>query len=262
MMEFQYWLCLFLPVVGHVLYGLPPDPGQTGEIGVLLQNGDDFSPADEAPHPERLHNVRAVTANGSTPLAFSGSREAGVKVDASSVGARPCCVVVETPKAFIEIEADHFNDYLTHEGLACVLEARATAGHQQRPGREIYSKYCKTALNSSDGSLAFLETPVGLPIEIVPRASGPMQVGVALDVRILVGGLPAQDVLLRACHQTASRSGKTTSSVVRTDCHGYASIHLDKPGLWRLHTIAMSPHPEPGVADWESLWASLTFRLY
>lgn len=128
MMDLQCLLCLSHPVIGHVLYGLPPDPDQTDEPGVLLRNGGDFSAVDEAPHRERLRNVRAVTASGVTPLPYSGSKEIGVKIDVGLVNARPCWVVVETPKTFIEIEADHFNDYLAHEGLSQVLKTRAATG--------------------------------------------------------------------------------------------------------------------------------------
>lgn len=261
MMDFHYWLCLFFPVIGHVLYGIPPDPGQTHESWVRLRNGDDFSAADEPPHPERLQNIRAVTAAGTTPLPCSGSRETDVRVESDLVCARPCWVVVETAKTFIEIEADHFNDYLAHEGLTQVSEMRAAAGQSQRSGREIYSKYCKTALNGHGGTLAFLDAPVGLPIEIVPVNGGPVRTGESLAVRVLVDKSPAPGVQIRASHQPATHSGQATSSVVRTDGNGYASIQLDRPGLWRLHTIAMVPHQDSGVADWESLWASLTFRL-
>ena len=262
MMDLQYLLCLFLPVIGHVLYGIPPDPDQTGEPDVVLRNGDDFSAADEAPHPERLRNARAVTASGVTPLPCSGTKETGVRIEVGSVSARPCWVVAETPKTFIEIEADHFNDYLAHEGLSQILETRAATGQQHNSGREIYSKYCKTALNGPGGALAFLDTPVGLPIEIVPVTSGPVRAGDALTVRVLVDQCPAPDVQLMASRQADSPSAPATSSIVRTDSQGYATIALDKPGAWRLHSIAMAPHKELGVADWESLWASLTFRLY
>jgi len=36
---------------------------------------------------------------------------------------------------------------------------------------------------------------------------------------------------------------------------------LDRPGLWLIKAVHMVPAPEGSGAEWESLWASLTFEL-
>lgn len=200
------WLVLLLPLLGHVLYGVPPDPEASGEPMVSLHNGDDFSTADQAPHPERLRNLRAVTGSGEVGLHAHGTKEGGVAIDISGVAERPCWVAVETPPVFIEIEAEHFHRYLQHEGLQQVIAQRSAAGQQAKPGREIYSKHVKIALNDADGKPCFLDRAIGLPIEIVPDLPGPVGIGERLSIRVLVDGKPAADLQVRASHRASGNS--------------------------------------------------------
>jgi hypothetical protein len=45
----------------------------------------------------------------------------------------------------------------------------------------------------------------------------------------------------------------------RTDANGRVVLRVDAPGEWLLSTVHMEACPDPGVADWQSWWASLTF---
>jgi len=248
-----------LPVIGHVLYGLPSGPDDTDER-ITLHNGDGFSPADEAPNSSRMVGLRAISAVGATPLTAEGSRETGVAVDTSAVRDRPCWVVVETPPTFIELAADKFHGYLEHEGLDKVIASRKSAGHANESGREIYSKYVKIALGEAAGPPRLLTEPVGFSIEIIPSTEAALSPGSVLPVQVLVGGQPGANLQLRVSHRTPGSGEASSDSLYRTDSAGGASIAIDRTGLWRLHTISMTPSAGE-AADWESLWACLTFRL-
>lgn len=254
------WLVLCLPVLAHVLYGIPPDAEEDGEGLVTLHNGDGFSPADAAPRPERMLAVRAVSHAGVTPLAVSGNQETGVTVDVSAVRERPCWIVVETARTFIELDAAKFHWYLEHEGLDEPIRRRTLSGRQAEPGREIYSKYVKVALNGDAGDLRLRRETVDLPIEIVPLCAE-LRAGMRLPVRVLVAGEPAGGMQLRVSHRPAEESEPSPDVLYRTDGNGQASIAVGRPGIWRLHTIAMAEAPHGEDADWESLWAGLTFRI-
>ncbi len=259
-MDLEWLFFAFLPVIGHVLYGLPPDPDDPHDKRITLHNGDGFAALDEAPNPSRLLGLRAVSGDGVTPLAAEGSRESGVTVDVSAVDSRPCWVVVETPKTFIELGADRFHGYLQHEGLSEVIASRTSAGRENDPGRETYSKYGKIALNGVDGGLRLRTEPVGLATEIVPLLDGDLSPESMLPVRVLIGGQPGANLQLRVSQRASEQAEPSDDALYRTDAEGGASILIDRRGLWRLHTISMTALAGD-AADWQSVWASLTFRL-
>lgn len=250
-----FWFGAALPLLGHVLYGLPARDGR-----VSFHNGDDFSSADQPPKPERLQHVRAVTAGSSTPLEVHGTVDSQVHVNALHL-APPAWIVVETAPVFIELVADSFTRYLEHEGLREVVAARSTAGTAAQPGREVYSKHTKTAISERDGEVALVAAPVGMPIEMVPMVAQPVTVGSRLTIVVLVDGQPAANLQIRAHQREAEATTPREVACLRTNHDGIAAIPIDAPGLWRLHTISMTPHTNPVEADWRSRWASLTFRI-
>ena len=140
------------------------------------------------------------------PLAAQGSRETGVTVDVSAARSRPCWLVAETPRTFIELEAAKFHGHLEHEGLTEAIRTRMPAGLEHEPGREIYSKYVKIALNHADGRLRLGTDAVGLPIEIVPLLDADLSVGAALPVRVLIGGRPGAGLQLRVSYRESERA--------------------------------------------------------
>jgi hypothetical protein len=254
-----WWLGSSVVLLGHVLYGLPSRPGRTLSR-VSLHNGDDFSLADQAPRPDRLHAVRAITQDESCDLEVSGTPETGVHVDLGGLTA-PAWVVVETQPTFIELAADKFHRYLTHEGLGHVIDARSVAGADTVAGREVYSKYAKTAVSDRPGTVSFLAGAVGLPIELVPLTTAPLTLGDVLHVRVLVDGRPAPGLQVRVHHRASEDEAPRETARVHTNRDGVVAMPIDATGLWRLHTIAMTPHDAPAEAGWRSVWASLTFRL-
>jgi hypothetical protein len=256
-----HWLQLFLlPIVAHVLYGIPPDPEGSGESHVTLHNGDDFSTKDEAPHPERLSSVRAVTAAGAQSLQAQGTKATGVRVDTTALKGQQGWVVVETPPTLIELAPAKFESYLEHEGLNHVLQFRSANGEAELPGRELYSKHTKTALSAGGGAVRFLSCGLGLPIEFVPNHDGPLGQGSKLEVVVLVDGVAAADLQVRVSYRESEAHEPSADILTRTDERGMVSVVLDRAGIWRLHTIYMQRH-EGGEADWVSVWASLTFRF-
>lgn len=250
MLDPLWLLPFFVPVLGHVLYGIP------GSGRVRLHNGDDFSPADEPPRPDRLCNIRAVTADTVTPL----DAPAGAEIDATAITARPACILVETPPLTIELAPEKFHSYLRHEGLLAVIAQREVAGQSSEPGRERYSKFSKTALAGPDGSLSLLTRPLGLPAEIVPLTAETLHTNSTLRIRVDSHGAPLPHTQVRISHRHFHAAEPSPDLLLETDASGELEFPLSRPGYWRLHTIRMVAATGPG-ANWESWWASLTFAL-
>lgn len=246
-------------VVAHVLYGLSPS-GSVAVRRVALHNGDDFTPADGPPRPDRLVGVRVVTAHTTVPLVPAGEVATGVHVDVPAHIASPAWVVVETPPAFIELAGPKFTKYLTHEGLSPVLAARDADGTADAVGREIYSKHTKTAIGDADSPLALLTGAVGSPVEFVPMSPAPA-VGEELAMTLLVDGAPAPDWQVLVHHRRDDEAQARQVACLRTDAAGRVTVRLDAEGHWRWHAVVMAAHADAAEADWRSRWACLAFRL-
>jgi uncharacterized GH25 family protein len=108
---------------------------------------------------------------------------------------------------------------------------------------------------------------VGLPLEIVPMAD-PAR-GTRLRVRVLYHGQPLAHALVRAWRQplaggavplaAAARDSVGPAAEARTDRRGVATLPLGRTGEWLVSTVHMVPSEDRAVADWQSLWSSLTF---
>lgn len=158
----------------------------------------------------------------------------------------------------VTLEAQKFETYLREEGLEHVIEQRAKAGHSASPGRERFYRCAKALLDAGASKNETAATPLGLTLELVPRANPyALRGGGQLPLMLLFRGKPVSNVLIVAMNR--SDPGKTERA--RTDAQGQATLRLAQPGFWLVKAVHMdAARPGAGV-DWESWWASLTFDL-
>jgi uncharacterized GH25 family protein len=98
---------------------------------------------------------------------------------------------------------------------------------------------------------------LGFTLELIPeRSPYALGVGDALPVVLRYEGKPLAGVLVMALHG----SGETLASI-RSDAAGRARVPLSRGGAWLVKAVHMVPAPAGTDADWESIWASLTFEL-
>ena len=105
-----------------------------------------------------------------------------------------------------------------------------------------------------------LHSPVvlGLELELMPeRDPYTLKPGEALPVRLLYHGKPLDGALVVG----VASPGVSGARVSARTAGGRAALVLDRPGLWLVKAVHMVPAPEGSGAEWESLWASLTFEL-
>lgn len=161
---------------------------------------------------------------------------------------------------FIRLEAADFNEYLAHDGIPDVLEARRRAGELGRPARERYSKHVKTLLQVGATRSDGYDIVLGYPAELVPLDNPyRLDVGGVLRVRALVDGAPmsGQAVLSGGCTPAGT---VIRERLVRTDAVGVARIPIRSRGAWYVKFIRMVPVRGDSV-DYESKWATLTFGV-
>jgi len=230
--------------------------------------GEVFPISEHAAKPERV--AEWVVFQGGQQQKVEGyavekeELTANVKFDQPGIHV----VGIAMQASFIELSAKDFAEYLEDEKATAALAAHRW-GPGDQPGREFYTKFAKTFVEVAGGSpQKGFNQRVGHKLEIIPL-SNPCEwkVGDNVKVRVLRDGQQAPGLRISSGHEGLDKH--TYVEHTTTDIDGAARFKLSRPGLWffRTHAIhaiheqpAYAP-PEAPKADWESFWASITFRV-
>jgi len=159
-------------------------------------------------------------------------------------------VAYRSHPSYLEMPPEKFEQYLRDEGLERVIAERAKRGESQKPSREIYSR-CVKSLIVTDRATDFTK-PIGLRYEIIPLAI----TSDAIEARVVYESKPLAGALVIAMHQ----DDPSLRTSMRSDASGRVRFKLPKRGVWMIKSVQMIAAPPSSNADWESLWASLTFE--
>jgi uncharacterized GH25 family protein len=229
-------------------------PGSTLVVRVL--NGS-FSSSEGAVAKDRLRDIALVTPGGPTRLDTTAWTARG---DTSTLTVRTkesgtYVIGVSVHPRELKLTAKEFNEYLAHDGIPDVLEARRKAGELDRPARERYSKHVKTLVQVGDRRSEQYQSVLGYPAELIPLDNPyTLKSAGTLRVRALVDGEPVPNQLVVAGNQKGYRS-------VRTDSSGVASVQIGSRGGWYVKFIHMQPAVGDTAVDYVSKWATLTFGV-
>ncbi len=251
---------MFLVLSEH---SLPPESA----VSVALYNGT-FDKSENAIARDRMTDVSVVDGDStvSHPAIGQWRDEGTVAILDFKTGAPGTYLVgISTAANMIELTAEEFDDYLKHDGVLDVLEARQHEGNLTGPVRERYSKHVKTILQVGDAVTDSQSFKLGYPIEIVPLANpASLDIGDSLEFLVLADGIPVADQLVYASYEgfhSHDESGTHREAAsARTDDEGIVKVELSKAGRWYVRLIRMLPVDEAG-ADYESNWATLTFEI-
>ena len=75
--------------------------------------------------------------------------------------------------------------------------------------------------------------------------------------RVLYEGKPLASALVKAI----ALDEPDSTLALRSGADGRVSFRLPRKGIWLVKVVHMVPAPKETGADWESLWASLTFEV-
>jgi uncharacterized GH25 family protein len=254
---------------GHDMFLVLPDHdfAAGSPITVALYNGT-FDKSENTIDRERMIDVSVIDGtNQESHPSTSQWREEGTVtyLDFKSGSPGTYVVGVSTAPKMIELTAEEFNEYLEHDGVMDVLEARGRDGTADQGANERYAKHVKTILQVGETTTDSYAHRLGYPIEIVPLANpGALGAGQTLEVLVLAEGEPVAGQLVYASFEgfhTHDETGSHREAVkTRTDDSGVARVELTRPGRWYIRLIRMLPVDEEGV-DYESSWATLTFEV-
>jgi len=228
------------------------------EVALILRVGQDLQ-GDRLPYiNDWFSDYRVVAPSSTQPVnGMMGDDPAG-----SFVALEPGVYVVgyRSTRDFVEMKPEKFRSYLEDEGLERIIALRAEQGDSARPARENYSRCAKSLIKVGTGAAGeTYDEALGYTLELIPEKNPyEMKSGDALPLRLLYLGAPIEGVLVQGLVSTAP--DRKVSA--RTDEQGRVALRLDQPGVWLIKAVhIIATPPEVKTADWESFWASLTFRL-
>ena len=102
------------------------------------------------------------------------------------------------------------------------------------------------------------DRPLGFRLELIADGSPyRLRSNEELSFRLLYEGRPLAGALVAAVNRL--HPGAKLSS--RSDTNGRVRFPLAHEGTWLIRAVHMVPAPAGSGADWESIWASLTFEV-
>jgi uncharacterized GH25 family protein len=169
-------------------------------------------------------------------------------------------VLATDNQARSDLPADRFNEYLRAEGLTPALIAREQTGRMQAEGSERYSRQAKSLVQvGASQQQSRVTEAVGLRLEIVPEINPYAEPRPALlPVRVMFEGKPLAGALVKM--SSPVNSSETAVSSI-SDADGRAVFDMPSHGQWLLHVTWTTLLPSTDEADFDTVFASLTFGL-
>lgn len=169
-------------------------------------------------------------------------------------------VMLNTFRAFSELESKKFNEYAAEEGIAPILHWRVEKGEINSSGTEVYSRFLKAlAPVAGDGcDMSQLSKPVGQVLEIIPLSHPGAGCSDTLEFELRYFGEPVEGATLHL-----NRTDETFEPIkMPTDANGRASFTRPDDGKWYVHAAwAMPVNEEDYGADFATSFASVSFNL-
>ena len=220
--------------------------------------GHHFPNGESAIAPERIADFRLLSANEETRLDNGTVDGVALVAEAAELSAGTVMTVLVLHPRSITLEGATFTKYIEEEDAQDSVAPDFLPGVTTVAQHEIYSKYAKAILTTGNDDVAC--RIVGLKMELVPECNpATVKPGERLPIRVLLDGEPVAGA--RVSTSCDRLQAGAYFSHVRTDEEGCAEIELPVSGYWFVRSHLIRRHPDATVAQWESFWPSLTFRI-
>ena len=248
------------PLLAHDFWIEPttfrPEVGSI--VGLSLRVGQGFR-GDPVPlMPDKIVKFVTVSPAGAeTPVGGIPGRDPAGRARVTEQGF--LVAGYRSSPSSLELPADKFEAYLKDEGLESVSAVRARRGDSGKPSKEVFSRCAKALLDVGGAGTEGFDRALGLRLELIPGKSPkklPPNGGGSIPVRLVYEGKALAGALVVAMNHDDPE--KRLSA--RTDKSGGVLFALPRGGVWLVKAVHMVPAPAESGADWESLWASLTFQ--
>jgi uncharacterized GH25 family protein len=221
-------------------------------LDVRLCVGDGLESWPVPRNERRIERFETIGRSGKVPLpGIDGADPAGIARLQMPGG---YIVAFESKHTLANMPAEQFSAYLKEKGLEQILMLRERRGESQRRARDAYSRHAKALIRVGESKEELIDRAIGLKLEFIAEPERP---GDERSFQLLYEGKPLANALV-----TATLLGAAANDLhARTDKHGRATLNQQAAGAWRIDAVHMIKARDAVTADWESLWASLTFEL-
>ncbi|TNF22915.1 MAG: DUF4198 domain-containing protein [Rhodobacteraceae bacterium] len=224
-----------------------------------LRVGQDFEGPSFAYLPHRTRRFDIVTGGTIAPVEGRAGDRPGLDTVAPAEG---LAVVVHVTGDHLLTYTDWaiFESFLTHKAWTPVLAEHRARGLPETGFRERYSRHAKALVAVGDGRGS--DGEVGLETEIVALANPYVDdLTEGLPVRVLYQGKPRPGAQVEVFAK--GPDGTVSVQVYEADAEGGATIAVTPGVTYLVDSVVLRPLEPEGERDpvWESLWASLTFRV-
>ena len=227
-------------------------PAVGAKVPLRLLVGQDFAGATTVYLPETFERYDTTGPDGKKPVVgVPGDDPAGY-----FTVTRPGAYLVAYRSTLFTVTFDtlaEFEQYLEKEGLERIKTLRTFGPPKGKVIREDYSRSAKAlVMAGKPGTSA--DRVLGLRLELVAEKNPYLAARVPL--RLIYEGKPLEGALVVAFNKTEPLK----KLKARTDKDGRVQFDFNRPGVWLVTAVHMLPAPPKTNADWESVWASLTFE--
>ena len=230
---------------------LPSD----GEIVASLRVGELYEGISYAYLPPRFKRFDFVFRGETSPVEGQIGDRPALTMAAPGDGL-VTLVHVTSNSSITWDDFSSFVSFVEHKDAAWAIAAHRERGLAEEDVTEVYSRYAKSLIGvgSAEGS----DMVAGLLTEIValenPYTDDTRD---GVDVRLLYQDEPRQEEQIEVF--ALSPGGDVVVSTVRTDNDGVATIPVEPGYRYMLDAVVLRDGGD--MAQWESLWANLTFEV-
>lgn len=251
---------LAVPLAAHDFWLQPSSftPAADTVVRLQLRVGDDYPGEPIARNAANIEAFFVHGPDGRRPIAGqNGMDPAGLlRVTTPST----YLVGYRSRQVPVSLAAPAFEQYLKEEGLEHIIELRAKNNQSKAPGRERFSRSVKTLLHVGGSAPAGHDTLLGLTLELVPDTHpSALPADGRMGFQLLYAGKPLEGAMVVAIPQASAGRAAGQRRKARTSRDGRVLLSLAE-GPWTVKAVHMVAAREGSGADWESIWASLTFN--
>ena len=255
-------MCLMAtPLAAHELWIEPVEfqPAAGARVEAHLVNGQGF---------EGLHLPYLPKSMVRFSVAFQGVETAvtgriGDKPAMQVAGSDGLMVAVyqSAPTTVRYDEFAKFERFATHKDLGDVQALHLARGLVVGPLVEVYTRYSKSLIGA--GGAVGADAALGLETELVALDNPYLGRPRVLRVQLFYRGVARAEAQVEVFEKAAD--GTVVVTLQRTDAEGVAQVPVRSGHVYMLDAVVLR-EPGPALAeefgaDWESLWANLTFAV-